>query len=536
MGKEDILMNCPTKDKLEQWFDGFELDENIQVHVENCQVCQQTIKKYQEERDLIQETLSTPTLPNDFTKQVLDQLEPYEQKKKKKIWKQVLLSAAAFVLAVGLTATFNPSFAQWIGGLFGTDQVDEGLRLASESGLTERVNQEVTDQGLTFKVEDVLADTSRVALSYQIIKENGKIINPQIDFFNGENLITAYDQSGKPIQDFGMSWMSDSDYGLIELSLRGYESVESLTIVFDLTELNGKKGNWQLEIPVDISKIKDLTKTLVLDEQVTTEHGVGIHLQEVQFAPSSNDIIYETYFTEDEKAKVEEQIQELGNSLGDKHIVYYDTAIQYHIENENGEVLYSHNLFHNEGHPSDVGMIQGSGEDVGELGHVKWNDSFNPQKEEERLTFVLDGVIKTVPSDFSININPKKLKQQPLSFEYEGNFLEIKEVDIKTEYEFQKAFPPIETEKVLAIELEGGKEAASSNMVSWAIVDESGDVYDVSYNMSTLDEKDENGRFKTSITLFIYGIEEVPEEFTLHLISVTRYEAVEKEWRVPLYE
>ena len=46
--------------------------------------------------------------------------------------------------------------------------------------------------------------------------------------------------------------------------------------------------------------------------------------------------------------------------------------------------------------------MQGTREDTEELGYMKWNESFIPQKEEDQLTFVLDGVIKTVPSDFSV--------------------------------------------------------------------------------------------------------------------------------------
>ena len=533
-------MKCPTKDKLEQWFDGFDqVDEIIQSHVETCQECQQVIKMYAEEQELIKETLTTPTLPDDFTIQVLNQLEPYEHKKKKKKWKRVLLPAAACVLAVGLTTTLNPSFAEWIGGFFTTEQVDEGLRMASESGLTQRIDQEVMDQGITFKVEDVLADTSRVALSYQVVKENGKILNPQLENRDGKNVISAYDQDGNPIEGFGMSWMADSDYGLIEFSLRGHESIDSLTIKFELTELNGTRGNWQLEIPIDLKEIKEMTTRLVLDDQKTSDNGVGIHLKEVQFAPSSNEIMYDTYFTAEEKAKVEAQIQELENAFGNKNIftfANYGTAIQYHIENKRGKTLYRHNIFQDQGHPSDSGLMQGTGEDTGELGYMKWNESFIPQKEEDQLTFVLDGVIKTVPSDFSINVNPKELKKHPLSFEYEGNFITIKKVDMQTDFSLQKTFPLVETEQVLVIEMEGGKEVPSSDLVSWAIVDDKGETFEAFHSGSILDEKDENGRFKTNTTLTIYGMKEIPKEFTLHLLSVTRYEEVEKEWKVPLYK
>ena len=533
-------MKCPTKDKLEQWFDGFtQGDESIQTHIESCQECWQTIEMYAEEQELIKETLTTPTLPDDFAIGVLNQLEPYELKKKKRKWKRVLLPAAACVLAVGLTTTLNPSFAEWLGGFFTTEQVDEGLRMASESGLTKRVNQEVTDKGITFKVEDVMADTSRVALSYQFVKENGKILNPQLDNRDENNVISAYDQDGNPIEGFGMSWWSDAKYGLIEFSLRGYESIESLTIKFELTELNGTKGNWQLEVPVSLKEIKEMTTKLALDGQKTTAHGVGIHLKEVQFAPSSNDILYDTYFTADEKAKVEAQVQELENAFGNKNVftfANYGTDIQYHVENKAGKTLYRYNIFQNQGHPSDSGHMQGSTEDTGEFGFRKWNQSFIPQKEEEQLTFVLDGVIKTVPSNFSIQIKPKELKKHPLSFEYEGNFITIKKVDMQKDFSLQKTFPPVDTEQVLVIEMEGGKEIPSSDLVSWAIVDEKGETYEALHSGSILDEKDENGRFKTSTTLTIYGLEEIPEELTLHLVSVTRYEEVEKEWKVPLYK
>ena len=401
-------------------------------------------------------------------------------KKQKKKWNGVGVAvvAAACALAIGLTTALNPSFAEWIGGLFTTEIVDQGLHIASENGFTNRINQEVTDKGITFKVEDVLADTSRVALSYQVVKKNGEKLNPQFDYRrDGKNVISAYDQDGNPIEDFG--YINASDYGLIEFYLRGHESIDSLTIKFELTELIGTRGNWQLEIPIDLKEIKEMTTKLVLNDQKTSVNGVGIHLKEVQFAPSSTEIMYDTYFTAEEKAKVEAQIQELENAIGNKNnfpfAPIYGTSIQYHIENKDGKTVYRNNIFQDQGHPSDLGLMQGSGEVTEELGYMKWNDSFIPQKEEDQLTFVLDGVIKTVPSDFSIKVNPKELKKHPILFEYEGNFINIKKVDMLTDISLQETSP--ETEQVLVIEMEGGKEVPSSDLVSWAIVDDKGDVY-----------------------------------------------------------
>lgn len=531
-------MKCPTKDKLEQWFDGFDQDDQwIQAHLETCQDCQQLIEMYTNEQQLLKETLGTPTLPDDFAIDVLNQLEPYKPKNKRKKWTRRLLPAAAAILALGLTATLNPSFAQWIGSFFATEQVDEGLRMASESGLTQRIDQEVTDKGITFKVEDVLADTSRIALSYQIVNQSGKILDSYFAPSESINLITAYDEDGNQIEGRTIAWWSDAEYGMIEFSLRDHDAIESLTVKFELTELNDTKGNWNLEVPVDLTEIKKMTTKFVLDDQKISEKGVGVHFKEVQFAPSSNEILYDTYFTEEEKEKIEAQVRELEKTFGNKDVftfAHFGTAIQYHIENDKGETLYRHNIFQDQGHPSDSGLMQGSGEDTGEFGFTKWNHSFIPQKEEDPLTFVLDGVIKTVPSDFSIQIKPNELKKNPLTFEYEGNYTTIKKVEMQTDFSVQKAFPPIESEQVLVIEMEGGKEIPSSDLVSWAIIDENGEAYEAYHSGSILDEKDKNGRFITATTLNIYGLEEIPDEFTLHLVSVTRYEEVENEWKLPL--
>ncbi|WP_404331642.1 hypothetical protein [Mesobacillus maritimus] len=71
---------------------------------------------------------------------------------------------------------------------------------------------------------------------------------------------------------------------------------------------------------------------------------------------------------------------------------------------------------------------------------------------------------------------------------------------------------------------------------AWVIVDDKGNPYLTYHHGSVLDEKDEHGRFKTNTELITYDMEELPEELTLHLLSVTRYEAVKDKWEVPLYE
>lgn len=538
-------MNCPTTDKLSDYIDEL-LESNekelIENHIKECVRCRLTTEAFIEEQFFLKETFQTPILPDDFASTVLNQLEPYNQKVvpvKQKPWKKVMLLAAGLVMVVGLTTTLNPSFAEWIGGLFLTEEVDEGLRIASDAGLVKRVNQEVTDQNLTLRVEDVVADTTRVALSYQIINKHGKTRDTYLNLDETRNKITAVDQNGIPIETLSMSWTGGSDYGLIEFSLREDDSIESLTVKFDLVELLGKEGKWELEIPIDLKEIQKLTKNLTLKEAKTSTNGVTIDMKEVKFAPSSNELLYETSFTDKERLKLESEIQKLENDFGKENVHMfsnYGTAIQYHIENEAGEVIYYHNTFQQQGHPSDQGLLQGTGMPIDGLGHVGWNESFIPQREEDKLTFVLDGVVKTVPADFSIKIKPKELNKKPVSFEYEGNHMTITKAKIKNQYSLQKSLFPIRKEQIYKVTMKGGKDALASDLGAWVLVDDKGKVYETFYSGSILDDKDKHGRYKTNLELLSYDLEEVPEELTLHLLSVTRYEEVKEEWKVPLFE
>ncbi|MFE8697629.1 DUF4179 domain-containing protein [Cytobacillus sp. FJAT-53684] len=538
-------MKCYAADKLSQYVDNLLVEEEhveIHNHVKNCKECLRVINAFKEEERFIKETLQTPPLPDHFTEIVLDQLEPYGQKVvniKKKSWKKIMYPAAAVVLTLGLCTALSPSFAEWIGGFFTTDQVDDGLRMAADAGLAERVNLEVKDNGITFKVEDVVADTSRIALSFQVLNEKGEPQDTYLDLPESRNKITAIDQDGKMLNHLGSGWTEGSDYGLVELSLREQAALDKVTIRFDLVELNGIKGNWKLEVPVDLKESKKYTTTLSLNEAKISTEGVALQMKEVRFAPSSNELIYETAFTKEEKARVEDEMGRLKKKFGEE-ILYsftnYGTATQYHIENEQGEAVYYHNTFlEGKGHPSDFGMIQGSGQDMQQMGHVLWNESFIPQKNDQKLTFVLDGVAKTVPSDLSIKIKPKELKKKPVTFEYEGNFMTIKEADTKNKFSLRKSLIPIEKETTFNIEMEGGKELPASDLGAWAIVDDKGNAFQAFHSGSILNEKDKAGRYKTTIELEVYDIDKVPEEVTLHLLSVTRYFEVKEKLNIPLY-
>jgi hypothetical protein len=539
-------MKCLTADKLSQYVDQLlQQPEMIEInhHIKTCDSCNHIVEAFKGEQLFLKETLQTPTLPDDFATRVLDQLEPYKQKTirpKRTALKRILFTAAGVVLAVGVSTTYNPALAKWIGGLFSSGQVDEGLRLASEAGFTKHINQEVTDNGITLKVEDIIADTSRIAISYQLFNENKKIRDSYFDLSNPINKMTIIDGNGKQFEPLSLSWGNQGEYGLIEINLEEKDLSEKLTIKLNLHELNGKKGNWQIDIPVDLSDSLKATTTVPLQEATTSQLGVQLKMKEFRYSPSANELSYETSYTKEEHDSIQAKIHKLEKQFGKgatTPFTQFGMDLQYHIENEEGKIISMRNSFtEGKGHPIDSGTLSSSGRNMGQFGHTIWSDSFIPEKGSSKLNFILDGIFKTEPTDFSVKIRSNDLKKHPISFEYEGNFINVSDVKIDHDFSLQKSLVPVKKQTSLTIKLDGGKEANSTLLGTWVLVDDKGKSYPVTNTGSSiLDEKDEHGRYKTSITLQTSELDEMPEEFTLHLISATRYYELKDKWKLPLY-
>ena len=291
-----------------------------------------------------------------------------------------------------------------------------------------------------------------------------------------------------------------------------------------LVELNGVKGNWQLDVPVDLLENSKLTKMADLKDATAVHHGVEIDLKKLQIAPSSMELYFETAFTKEEREKYEEAIskfeEKFGKSSIDNLVFGNSSAIEYHIENAKGKVIYSTARSTDS---ETTGILRGSSEDLGTSGGSAWIHSFIP-KDEEQLTFVLNGVYKKEPTDLSHTFKPKDIKEHPVSFNYNGTHLTIKNVKK----------PLFAKDRSIVIKMEGGTDSLDADLGNWIAVDDKGNSYPTTFSSSILDEKDENGRHVATLELQLDGLKEVPEELTLYLVSMTSYYPVEEQWRVLL--
>ncbi|MFJ5770428.1 DUF4179 domain-containing protein [Psychrobacillus sp. NPDC093180] len=523
-------MNCPKEDNLSQYVDNLLTEQEhfqIDQHLKTCDSCTSIVHLFKEEDQFLKDSLQSPTLSDDFASIVLDQLEPYKEKEIRRnshTVKRILILAAGILLALSLTAAVNPTFAQFIGGLFSTKQVDEGLQMASEDGLGNRLDLEVTDQNLTFKVEDIIVDSSRVALSLQVINENGIAERPNIS--NNGNTISVTGYNGNYNYSMGYRIDSGLDYNSFQVFISDEPGLEKVTIHFHLVELNGKQGNWELEIPVVVADKEKGTEKVHLNNATQNIDGVEVYLKEIQYAPTSNTLLYETAYQTSELVEVEEKLKYLKEEFGYdvSELLNFGTSIKYYIENEEKKVILKFSPFTDK-EPMDDKLIMSSAKGRGKLGHAAWKESFVPEKVESKLTFVLDGVYKVVPTNFSVKFNPAKIEDNPVSFEYMGNAVTIKKAKLQNAVSADDS-------AFFEIEMEVSQESNAAVLGNWVLKGDTERAYRID------NETTENGseNLKRTIYFKTNGLAEVPDEMSLHLLTATSFYELEDKWRIPLYE
>lgn len=537
-------MTCPKEDELLAFVDDMLEDyekERITRHLHSCMYCQQQVEVLRYEQEALKETLMEPTLNDDFADIIVAGLQPYEKKRREiRPWKYAIGAAAALMLAGGITLSVNPSFAELLGGIFKSDGVDKGLQLASDTELAEQVNIAVEDKGITLQVEELIVDAPRIAFSYKITDKSGKLLDPYLEIGDTENTITLHNENGEEIELSHWGWSTADDHGVFEVSLQEIEPFMKGFIRMDITEISGKTGDWQIEVPVDLTAAYAKQLAVEIDESYEVD-GVEVELERVKYSTSTTEIFYSKAYTESARQELLEDIEEKGQQFSKEiatDFIGYHPRIGYRIEDEQGEVKGYYNLFANEerGHTVDLNMIGGSGKWEGEyeeVGKTSMVDTFVPEQEEEHLYFVLDTIYKTKTSDFSVTFNTEEL---PYTFEYNGYELTIDSVEREADYSLQKSWKPISREVTTRIKMSGHAEQKAPELAGWALEDADGMIYQTFNNGATLDETDGKGRFKREIELISYDLQEVPKELTLHLIAETEAIKLDKEWRVPLFK
>lgn len=503
-------MNCPSVDKLSQYVDKLlnqEEQQNVEEHLKQCESCQQIVALFEGEEQFIKETLQAPTLPDDFEAQILAQVKPY--KKKRTLWKVSSGVAVAAVLSVGILTAVSPSFAQLITSFFATEQVDSGFHEAEMLGFVEEVNYEVTDNGLTVRVGEVMADTTRIAFTYQVIGENGKVKNPHIENWTEKNNMKFVNKANEELpRGDSESWSyKEGDIGLFELGTPNV--TDDFTLRWQIREINGKEGNWDMDIPIPIEKALASMIELDLPNATYAQENVSVTFEKVRFSPSATEISYTTSFTEplkETKLSAKAQTQPYVN-------------VAYTIEDENGALLatnYHYSFYFGSG----KGGISGVSSTSDDQQQFSQKEVFTPIK-AEKPSIVVAGFLNHEIVEESIKFQPSDLKRNPASFLFNGEPIKIKSMRQVTNTDWKMEWPFLQRERYMEIAIDYDGEQIKEELVGWVLEDSKGELYTI---------------YNSGDRLLVYGVDSLDEEFTLHLTKVVKFNPLEEPWRIPIYK
>lgn len=236
--------------------------------------------------------------------------------------KKVLAGVAATAAILGITVAsgfFNPTMnnvlanAPLIGAIFQEFNDPTGVDLAYQNAVTE-LNQAVTKNGVTVKLTSAYFDGSVVSITGFVDEEveNGGNEKGEVSFdVNFEHNEGDHDpwlngpRAIKKVENgYKFQWKMEYPYKSFN---------ENFTLPITIHNINGIKGEWNFNIPIQ----QDKNTTLSLNhEQGYPEDGVKIRIKEILTAKASSSLVYETV----EKYKGDDFI--ISKAVDDKGNVY----------------------------------------------------------------------------------------------------------------------------------------------------------------------------------------------------------------------
>lgn len=149
-------------------------------------------------------------LPDSFTEQVMAALDQVvlekvtvvtrDPKSSKMIkFRRFVMGAASVLIVLFAVIVYSvPTLAETLRSLFVKDNVDIGLLRAQEFDLVQHPNIKVKDKGYTIKIDEAVADPTRVIVALQLFGPDGKHDRERLVFADG-NKIEVKDTQGKVV-------------------------------------------------------------------------------------------------------------------------------------------------------------------------------------------------------------------------------------------------------------------------------------------------------------------------------------------------
>ncbi|USG67171.1 DUF4179 domain-containing protein [Brevibacillus ruminantium] len=547
-------MRCyEIRQKLERYVEKeTSVSENIEIetHLLDCAACRVMRDKLAAEAIVLKQAVPYSPLTDDFTAGIMNQLEPYPATEspvemetnsapsrhacsrtpvqRSKRWaRMTAASIAALFVAFSLGMFVSPTFAAYISTFVSRIGGELGLKKAAEQGFNTPVNMAATDQGVTLRVKEIIADPTRLVATYVLEDETGQILPDLfIPHYNGNNIYLT-DKQGNILNSGPQIFRRGDQYADFLFSLNNPPN--ELVLHFDISHFGSnepRKAVWKLDIPVNIQKSMAATKSVPVNAIYESPQGIVFTFDKVVYAPSATRIDLTTSFTPEKKKQLREMAAApTGRTDADSIREFGTHRFFYHIVDQSGNVVAKSEYEPNEKQGRRISFTQSRDVRGIDPDIINWHGSYVPADQPEELTFVLDGVELLEPADFSISYSPDSLKQQPVSKTYG----ELEETFTITD--MAKGMDPETQEPVWTIELKGlGK---LDSFPYWNLYDKSGKRFDVQTDFGKTHMKNSPDGVVLVQTLIVKGMQQPPQKLTLALQTVkTRY--MDLNWQVPI--
>ena len=536
-------MKCLSRDEMEMFLTQSAVTNRsgIADHIAACSDCQRLKDALLQEQEQWSREMYAETLPESFTDQVMSALRDEEMesvapapmteragravvKRRRKMW-WAAAGVASILVLLGVASFYSvPTVAEIIRSLFSRNNVDIGLLRAQEFGLVQHPNIKVKDKGYTLKIDEAVADPTRVVMALQLFGPDGKHERERLKLLeerNG-NRIVVKDEQGKvlgSLYDYGMT--SDFYYLVAFFS----EPIPSnrITIEGQIGVLDGDpwekgfpviKGNWNFEFPIDMTEAQKQTKITELQGEYNSPDGLTVRLKRL------------TRMVQGVRLELDTELspKALVRSPGD---LWQKQELIFHFEDAAGSEIHSVNSRKFPRMDSLMTQSRIPGDKPG-LMHLSYTFKYLPEDQPYRLVF--DGYSVAERDGSSVSFEPARLKEEPVFFRTDGDDIRLKGFTIE--------HPPNtnsdETEGTLHVD---GKLWNEFSYDDWTARDLEGKEYRVSMRGASGSNgsgwKDGMIELSQDYEFRIPGMLTVPERLTLiRNVVIKRY--VNVDWSVEM--
>jgi hypothetical protein len=377
-------------------------------------------------------------------------------------WKLAVGAAALLILLSAVLLHSVPTLAETLRSLFSRGNVDIGLLRAQEFGLVEHPNIKVKDKGYTVKIDEAVADPTRVIIALQLFGPDGKHDRDRL-VLTPENTIKIKDEQGKEVGRIYDMGMTNDFYYFVAFFPEPLQT-DRILIEGRLTQLGNKMhnipllpGRWNFDFSIDMKEAKKRTTITQLEGSYTAPDGMTVRLKRMTRMVQGVRFEFDTELSK----------EALTRSPGE---LWKQQDLRFHFEDMQGAEIHSVNT--RKGSSRDSLMTQ-SRLPGDKPGLMHWSYTFKYLPQDSPYTFVFDGYYVSERDNASIMFEPSKLKEQPVPFRFDGDELMLRD--------FTVASPPNTNgkEEEGALSLDGRLRNEFRNSV-WLLNDLNGKEYTLS--------------------------------------------------------